>query len=134
MRICTIALVIASAIFVISGCSKPANETVNRTPATTPGQTAATATPDPFAATHAIFTKNCVGCHGEDGKGGTKTVDGKKLKVPNLTEGHALQHPDDDFVKQITKGGDGMPAFKDKLTPEQINELVRFIRHEFQGK
>ena len=134
MKICTIALVLVSAIFVISGCSKPANEPVNSAPATTPRQTVATATPDPFATTRATFTKNCAGCHGEDGKGGTKTVDGKKLKVPNLTEGHALQHPDDDFVKQITKGGDGMPAFKDKLTLEQINELVRFIRHEFQGK
>jgi mono/diheme cytochrome c family protein len=45
-----------------------------------------------------------------------------------------LKHPDDDFIKQITKGGDGMPAFKDKLTPEQMNGLVKFIRHDFQGK
>lgn len=133
MKIC-LALVIVSALLVISGCNKPANENVNNTPATTPRQTAATATPDPFATTRAIFTKNCAGCHGEDGTGGLKTVDGKKLKVPNLTAGHALGHFDGDFIKQISKGGDGMPAFKDKLTPEQINELVHLIRHEFQGK
>jgi mono/diheme cytochrome c family protein len=61
-------------------------------------------------------------------------VDGKKLKVPNFGMGHTLEHSDDDFIKQINKGGDGMPAFKDKLSPQDINDLVRFIRHEFQGK
>ena len=89
---------------------------------------------DEFGTTRAIFTKNCEGCHSTDGSGGLKTVDGKKLKVPNLREGHALNHPDDDFMKQINKGGDGMPAFKDKLTPAEITDLVRFIRKEFQGK
>lgn len=134
MKICTIALLIVSALLVISGCNKPANESVNNAPGTTPSKPVATATPDPFAATRATFTKNCARCHGENGTGGLKTVDGKKLKVPNLTAGHALRHFDDDFIKQISKGGDGMPAFKEKLTPEEINELVHLIRHEFQGK
>ena len=38
------------------------------------------------------------------------------------------------FVKQITEGDDEMPAFKDKLSAEEINEMVRFIRKELQGK
>ena len=54
-------------------------------------------------------------------------------KVPTFREGHALKHPDSDYVKQITKGGDGMPAFDKKLTPEQMTDLIKFIRHEFQG-
>src|SRR5437660_12860131 len=94
----------------------------------------ATATPDAFAASRAIFMKNCKECHGEKGAGGpVKLEDGTRLKVPRLREGHALHHPDSDFLKQITKGGDGMPAFKDKLKPEEIDDLVRFIRHEFQA-
>ncbi len=94
----------------------------------------AAATPDEFAAARANFKKNCELCHGANGEGGpVKLEDGTKLKVPTFHEGHALHHPDSDFVKQITKGGDGMPAFKEKLTPEQINDLVRFIRHEFQA-
>ena len=92
------------------------------------------ATPDPFAATRGVFVKNCQNCHGPTGAGGpVKLEDGTKLKVPSLRQGHALRHPDSDFVKQISKGGDGMPAFKDKLTPQQVDELVRFIRSEFQG-
>jgi mono/diheme cytochrome c family protein len=134
MKICTLALVIVCVMLFISACNKSASENVNRAPVRTPAQTAPAGTPDQFASARAIFKKNCARCHGEDGKGGLKTIDGKKLKIPDLTAGHALGHFDEDFIKQITKGGDGMPAFKDKLTPQEIKELVHLIRHEFQGK
>jgi dTDP-glucose 4,6-dehydratase len=38
------------------------------------------------------------------------------------------------FARQIANGGDGMPAFKNRLDQQRIDALVRFIRHEFQGK
>jgi len=113
----------------VAGCT--ATTKITSTNTSTPGPTA---TPDAFAASRAIFMKNCKECHGEKGAGGpVKLEDGTRLKVPSLREGHALHHPDSDFLKQITKGGDGMPAFKDKLKPEEIDDLVRFIRHEFQA-
>jgi len=62
-----------------------------------------------------------------------KLEDGTRLRVPSFREGHALRHSDSDFRKQIQAGGDGMPAFKDKLSPQQIEELIKFIRQEFQG-
>jgi mono/diheme cytochrome c family protein len=65
--------------------------------------------------------------------GPVKLEDGTRLKVPTLCEGHALRHPNSDFIKQITKGGDGMPAFKDKLSAQQITDMISFIRHEFQN-
>jgi mono/diheme cytochrome c family protein len=55
------------------------------------------------------------------------------LKVPSLKKGHALDHSDAELAKKISEGDDGMPAFKDKLTQEQINNLVRFVRKEFQS-
>src|SRR5882672_2098318 len=77
-------------------------------------------TPDQFAGARATYEKNCKGCHGQNGEGGpVKLEDGTKLKVPSLREGHALKHPDSDFVKQITNGGDGMPAFNDKLKADE---------------
>jgi mono/diheme cytochrome c family protein len=98
------------------------------------GSPSSSATPDAFAATRAIYDKDCKECHGATGAGGpVKLTDGTKLKVPSLREGHALRHPDSDFTKQIEKGGDGMPAFKDKLAPQEIADLIRFIRQEFQG-
>ena len=112
-----------------AGCTPTTKTTSTNT--STPGPAA---TPDAFAASRATFMKNCKECHGEKGAGGpVKLEDGTRLKVPSLREGHALHHPDSDFLKQITKGGDGMPAFKDKLKPEEIDDLVRFIRHEFQA-
>src|SRR5207253_5250167 len=94
----------------------------------------ASSTPDQYANARGYYAKDCQNCHGAKGEGGpVKLEDGTRLKVPSLREGHALRHPDSDFLKQITKGGDGMPAFKDKLKPEEIDDLVRFIRHEFQG-
>ena len=129
MKLFMLALVIF-AIFLIGSCAR--SESPN-TPNTTPAAKA-TATPDEFASARVNYAKHCVECHGAQGEGGIKTVDKVRLKVPNLSEGHALKHTNEDFVEQIVKGGDGMPAFKDKLSPEEINLLVRFVRHEFQGK
>ena len=133
MKAFGLTLLIAATLMFAFACNKPDTEIVTHN-GPTPALSPVVATPDEFADARANFKKSCAGCHNEDGSGGLKEVDGKKLKVPNLSEGHALHHPDDDFIKQITKGGDGMPAFKDKLTPEQINDLVRLIRHDFQGK
>lgn len=134
MKHCKFALVVA-AIFFINGCTKTESPSANNGSAatTTPAATA-TATPDEFAFARANYAKHCSACHGDEGKGGLVKVEDKKLKVPNFTEGHALKHDDADFVEQIHKGGDGMPSFKDKLSADEINALVRFIRHEFQGK
>lgn len=133
MKLCIFALGM-SAIFLISGCSQTGNSNVTTAPAATASQ-AATATPDEFASTRANYAKDCASCHGDEGKGGiVKTTEGTRLKVPSLREGHALKHDDDDYVDQILNGGDGMPKFKDKLTGTEVNAMVRFVRHEFQGK
>jgi mono/diheme cytochrome c family protein len=132
MKLCILALVVFT-LLVVNGCSTPANENVNNVPTATPAAKA-TATPDEFAVARANYAKHCSACHGEEGKGGLVKVEKVRLKVPSLREGHALDHPDEKLVKQVTNGGDGMPKFKDKLSPEEINAMVRFIRHEFQGK
>jgi cytochrome c551 len=133
MKLGRILLILALATAVVSGCSQTTNENVSNAPSATPA-VKATATPDEFAAARTIYVKDCTVCHGEAGKGGSVTIENKKLKVPSFTEGHALKHVDEDFVDQINNGGDGMPKFKDKLSPDEVNALVRYIRHEFQGK
>ncbi len=131
---CRSMLIIAVSVIVLSGCNRTTSTSSPSTNGSSGIGRPATATPDEFAGTRAIFEKNCSRCHQKTGDGGpVKLEDGTKLKVPSLRTGHALHHPDSDFIKQITKGGDGMPAFKDKLSADQINDLVRFVRHEFQG-
>ena len=128
-----IALVAAAGFLFLAACK---NESTNTAGNTSLNSNRATtqATPDQFAAVKAIYEKDCKECHGQNGAGGpVKLQDGTRLKVPSLREGHALRHTDAEFAKQINKGGDGMPAFADKLKPEETNDLIKFIRREFQG-
>ena len=123
--------IMAFGLLAATAC-KPQSTTTSSNTTAKPG---ASSTPDPFLNARGYYSKDCQSCHGADGAGGpVKLEDGTRLKVPSLREGHALRHSDEEFTKQITKGGDGMPAFEKRLSPAQINELIRFIRHEYQGK
>lgn len=70
-------------------------------------------------------TPKCSGCHGEDGKG--------KLKgTPDFTSQiWQDKKSNDDLIEAIIEGEDGgkkMPAFRSKLTDEQIKALVGYVR------
>ncbi len=134
MRFVSYGLLIVAVSLLAVACNQPSSSTTNAPSSSVATPAAATPTPDEFAAARATFIKDCTVCHGADGSGGKKQVEGETLKVPNFREGHALKHSDEDFVKQIENGGDGMPKFKDRLSPGQITDLVKFVRHEFQGK
>jgi mono/diheme cytochrome c family protein len=135
MSLSRLPLVIFTIALFTVGCIKTepgpiTTVTPTASPAVSPG---ASATPDEFAAARLNYARHCVACHGAKGEGGTAEVEGKKIKAPPLATGHALSHSDPDFVKQINKGGDGMPAFADKISAKDVDDLVRFIRHELQG-
>ncbi|MDT4895683.1 MAG: cytochrome c6 [Acidobacteriota bacterium] len=133
-----IIVALAVALFAVAcGDSTSTNQTANTggaqaTPAASPKATA-TPTPDELAEAKTTFMQTCAACHQEKGEGGMVKIEGKRLKVPSLLEGHGLSHTDAEFAKQIANGGDGMPAFKDRLNTEQINNLVRFIRRDIQA-
>ena len=68
-----------------------------------------------------IFDKNCVNCHGPEGGG---------LVGPNLTDNQWLNGCGIKNVFAIIKNGNpqkGMIAWKDQLTPEQIQEVASYI-------
>ncbi len=77
-----------------------------------------------------LYERNCAVCHGPQGQGTQLGT----LKIPPLSSGAALTDPDEKFFKQISDGGNGMPPFKATLDDKQIEDLVRFIRAEIQGK
>lgn len=138
IKLLSIALSIA--LFVIAcNNSTTTNQTANTTTnasANTQATPAATPAPSPadaLAAARTTYAAECARCHGINGDGGTVTVMKKKLKVPSLRTGHALNHSEDELAKQIRDGGDGMPPFGDRLKPEEITGLVRLIRQELQG-
>jgi cytochrome c6 len=74
----------------------------------------------------ALFKAKCAPCHGADGKGDTSM--GKTLKVRDLTS-EDVQKQTDAELTAITENGKGkMPAYKGKVTDEQIKQLVAFVR------
>jgi mono/diheme cytochrome c family protein len=81
-----------------------------------------------------LFTKaKCVTCHGEDGRGDTDK--GRKLKAPDFTSAKWSEETTDkeirDTIRKGTKDKKGnvrMPAFRKKLTPEQIEQLSAYVR------
>jgi mono/diheme cytochrome c family protein len=117
------------------GCNNGASGTANSNSQLRSANTAsASPSVDELAGARERYQKLCVACHGENGEGGKKTIEGKTLKVPSLKTGHAVEHSDQQLVKQVLNGGDGMPAFKDKVSTAEAAELVRFLRRDFQGK
>jgi mono/diheme cytochrome c family protein len=72
----------------------------------------------------------CKGCHGDDGKAKTKM--GEKEKIPDITTADwQKRHSDEQIRDSIANGSkenSKMKPFKDKLTAEQIDGLVKYIR------
>ena len=75
----------------------------------------------------ALFKSKCVMCHGEDGSGNTPS--GKALKAKDLRSEETQKKSDADLTEVITKGRNKMPAFGQKLKPEQIQQVVGYIHH-----
>ncbi|MGA9998423.1 MAG: cytochrome c [Pyrinomonadaceae bacterium] len=123
-------------LFAIACSNTPTDTTSNTGGGAQPSPTlkaSPTPTPDEFAKTREVYKQNCAICHQPTGDGGLVEIEKVKLKVPSLKAGHALKHTDEQFAKQITNGGEGMPPFKEKLKKEEIADLVRFIRKDIQA-
>lgn len=73
-----------------------------------------------------LFKGKCGMCHGPDGSG--KTMMGEKLKIPDLHSADIQKKTDADLKTIISKGKDKMPAYEAKLSKEQIDQLVGYIR------
>jgi mono/diheme cytochrome c family protein len=132
MKLIAVTLTCIAITLVLSGCTETTPPSTNA-PAPT---SAASPIPsvDQFAATRANFQQNCEACHGPQGDGGLVKVDNKQIKVPSLKADHAIKHTDEELTKMITNGEEEMPSFKNKLNPQQISDMVRFVRTNFQGK
>lgn len=73
------------------------------------------------AAAQATFKAKCAMCHGPDGKGK------EAMKTRDLTSADVQKQSDADLTGIITNGKGKMPAYK-TMTPEQVKDMVAFIR------
>jgi len=76
----------------------------------------------------AIFAKECATCHGKDGQ--AKTFKAKFNHARNLTEAQWQNSVSDERIFNSINNGKGkkMPAFGKKLSEEEINSLVPYVR------
>ena len=126
----SVAVLLCAVIFV-AACQSSSPNTAN-----TAANTARADSPKPAATVNVIaqarevFATNCQICHKEDGTGGPVTIDGKKINPDNLTAEKMKTMTDDKLIGYVTNGveDEGMPAFKDKLSPEEIRLAVAHVR------
>ena len=128
-----LAMIFLCLVLLAAGCqtvptnvsNAPAN--VNSSRQDTPQPTA---TLDVIAEGKEIFATNCMICHKENGTGGPVTIEGKKLNPDNLTTDKMKAMTDEKLIGYVTNGvvDEGMPAFKGKLTDEEIKLVVAHVR------
>jgi mono/diheme cytochrome c family protein len=82
-----------------------------------------------------IFRATCAACHGADGTGAPQSTVGFAVPLPDFTDCAATSpEMQVDWAATIRDGGPVrgftriMPAFRDLLTPEQIQSVVAYIR------
>jgi cytochrome c5 len=73
-----------------------------------------------------IYKTRCSACHGAHGTG--DTMIGKNLALRPLGSPEVQEQSDDQLATIIGKGKNRMPAFDRKLSPEQIGEVVKYLR------
>ncbi|MCF6156194.1 MAG: cytochrome c [Candidatus Brocadia sp.] len=73
-----------------------------------------------------LFNYHCATCHGTDGKG---TKRGRELKVPNLADADwQATKTDEEILNSIINGKNKMPRWNDKIKPEEIQTLAKYVR------
>jgi len=113
-------IIIATALVSLFACS-PYN----------PVQMAGTANPLPntpaiVSAGRALFEQHCMLCHGTTGKGDGPAAASLPHAPANL---RLLDNKLEGLVAmRIARGGNGMPAWQEVLTEEEIWQLTRYVK------
>ncbi len=75
-----------------------------------------------------LYQDNCKKCHGVLGTP-PKTMKEKYQKIATFDAAFIASRSDDSVVKILTKGkNDDMKSFKDKLTPEEMGIVAKYVR------
>lgn len=75
---------------------------------------------DPFNG-HVIYSKHCVNCHGEDGRGAM-------IPIPDFTRGEGLLKPDHMLAETLKQGLGTMPAYQGLLSDHELADVITYTR------
>ena len=71
------------------------------------------------------YKTNCVSCHGRDGRG---SAVGRSLHAADFHSAQVQQQSDVQLAAVVADGRGNMPAFGTRLSKNQIDALVKYIR------
>lgn len=77
------------------------------------------------------YKTNCVSCHGQDGRG---SAVGKSLHAADFHSAQVQQQSDAQLANVVAAGRGNMPAFATRLSKDQIDALVKYIRAVAKAK
>lgn len=80
--------------------------------------------PEEYKKGQKFFHRICSNCHGSDAMG-------KQTKAPRLIDEDYLPEnfPDADIQETIKNGTDKMPPQRNKVTDEEIAEIIKYLRY-----
>ena len=83
-----------------------------------------------------IYMEKCKKCHGEKGEGNPKAIEKlcKGVELEKLKLDPIAEKSDADVKKMIVEGKDKMPAYAEKLTEAEIDEVVAYCRQLVPAK
>jgi len=72
------------------------------------------------------YKNNCISCHAADGRGSPvgKSLHAADFHAPQVNQESAAQ-----LAEVIEKGKGNMPAFGSRLSKEEVDELVKYVRN-----
>jgi mono/diheme cytochrome c family protein len=135
MRMPTLVLVLLSLAVLLAWSQQPAKPAPHAAaPAYQPVPVTAARQPNPVKPTpesieagKKIYSYDCVMCHGALGDG--KTGPAKEMKIPDFTDPAFLKdRTDGEFFYVIKNGRGDMPLEGDRVKPDQIWDLVNYVR------
>jgi mono/diheme cytochrome c family protein len=80
----------------------------------------------PNTGAESTYKAKCAPCHGPDGSGDTAV--GKKLGVHDFHSAEVQKMSDSELTEITSKGKNKMPDYEKSLKPDDIKELVNYIR------
>lgn len=121
----------------LAACDNSPEAVVVQAPATDSSAAEAPLERKQVARGEAVYQQHCVECHGVAGKGlpgdwRVRNPDGRYPPPPLDDSAHAWHHPTAVLLEAVRDGspqGEGnMPAWKGKLTEQQMQDVVAYIK------
>jgi mono/diheme cytochrome c family protein len=87
-------------------------------------------TPGPSEVGRAVYQARCLECHGVQGRGDGEKATFLSPRPGNLVSAATSAKSDRDLLRTIRDGKPrtAMPAWKDILTEEEMQEVLRYVR------